>query len=335
MGSTHYFQRYSQKENLLTNNTLLLLQHFYKHDANRFEEFLRGLVDDAIDISVGPSFEQQISTGESRVDGQIRQKSFNLAIEAKPYGNVRASQLKRHLKGFNKNEENLLIVITKDSLSEHEKKEYKAQLNKVLSEVSFCAVTYEDIILGLNESVYDHELSLQEILDDYEEMCQQENVISTEKYTMLVVSTGRSHQENLKYNIYYDPLDRSHNKNFKYLGLYKDKAIRAVGEVQTIVGCDLIDGKLVPTRNESRFSKLPEEQKNSIRGIINEVDRADIGKDHKFFLVDNFYQMDYKKSEAGGVIRSNRYMHLKDEEGFEVEMGGQELADLLDGREWS
>ena len=335
MGSTHYFQRYSQKENLLTNNTLLLLQHFYKHDANRFEEFLRGLVENTIDISVGPSFEQQINTGESVVDGQIRQKSFNLVIEAKPHGNLRSSQLKKHLRGFKEHENNLLMVITKDSLSEHEEEEYQYQLNKVSSKVNFCAVTYEDIILELNESVYDHELALQEILDDYEEMCQEESVISTEKYTMLVVSTGDSHDENLKYNIYYDPLGRSHNKNFRYLGLYKDKAIRAVGEVQTIVGCDLVDGQLVPTRNESRFSKLSKEQKNSIKGIIDEVDRANIGRDHKFFLVDNFYQMDFKKSEAGGVIRSNRYMHLNDEEGFEIDMDSKELAALLDGREWS
>lgn len=44
MSNLHYFHRYSQKENVVTNNTLLLLSRLYAHNALYFEAFLADLL---------------------------------------------------------------------------------------------------------------------------------------------------------------------------------------------------------------------------------------------------------------------------------------------------
>ncbi len=41
MSEIHYFQRYSQKENVITNNTLLLFSRLYNHSPQKFNLFLK------------------------------------------------------------------------------------------------------------------------------------------------------------------------------------------------------------------------------------------------------------------------------------------------------
>jgi len=41
MSTIHYFQRYSQKENMVTNNTMLLFSRLYHHSTNQFNQFLK------------------------------------------------------------------------------------------------------------------------------------------------------------------------------------------------------------------------------------------------------------------------------------------------------
>ena len=40
MSSVHYFQRYSQPENVVTNNTLLLLSQLYNYSPKKFSEMI-------------------------------------------------------------------------------------------------------------------------------------------------------------------------------------------------------------------------------------------------------------------------------------------------------
>ena len=58
MSDIHFFQRYSQKENVITNNTLRLFAQLYSDSPSRLADFLEGLVD-GLSIDVGVSMEQQ------------------------------------------------------------------------------------------------------------------------------------------------------------------------------------------------------------------------------------------------------------------------------------
>ena len=340
MGTTHYFQQYSQPENWLTNSTLLLFQYLYNHDSKRFEDFLEGLIglEDNISVSIGPDFEQQVRGKSSIPDAHIHQKGFSIIIEAKPHGNLEERQLLDHVEAFKNNDEKILLALTKDAESEADsrliKKKIKERYPQKSASINFANVTYEEIILNFEEVLHDHELTMKEIIADYDSLCQEKGVISLEKYRMLVVPTGDSYKENRKHNIYYDPIDRTHTKNFKYLGLYKNKTISGIGEVKHIVACNLNDGKLTAEEGyEEEFDKLSKKEEKSIIEIIEDTDYYDLSEGKKFFVVDKFYETNYKKISHGG-LRAKKYMIFKEMDRFEVEMSSKNLANLLNGQTW-
>jgi len=103
MSRVHYFQRYSQKENVVTNNTLLLFSRLYNHSPTRFEDFLNALSGDGnLTFDVGMQFAQQEGNTKrnSVPDGLITQKSIKVVIETKLHGNYGLSQLSNHLESF-------------------------------------------------------------------------------------------------------------------------------------------------------------------------------------------------------------------------------------------
>ena len=55
MRSIHYFPRYSQRENTVTNNTLLLLLRLMEASRIKFEEFITRLAGDA-DLEFSPQW---------------------------------------------------------------------------------------------------------------------------------------------------------------------------------------------------------------------------------------------------------------------------------------
>ena len=113
MGSIHYFQRYSQKENVLTNNTLLLFSRLYQHSPISFQNFLNDLLD--LDVDAGISFSQQIKGQGSVPDGSLTQTSFRIIVETKLHENFSVGQLKGHLQ---------------DALASLEAQEAKLKANK-------------------------------------------------------------------------------------------------------------------------------------------------------------------------------------------------------------
>lgn len=58
MSRVSYFQRFSQRENHATNNTLLLLRHLYQSSPFKIGRVLTSLVE--AELSIGLMFEQQI-----------------------------------------------------------------------------------------------------------------------------------------------------------------------------------------------------------------------------------------------------------------------------------
>ena len=85
MNTIHYFQRYSQRENVVTNNTLLLFSRLYTHNPYSFGGFINECLD--APLGVGVSFVQQkrASSKGSVPDGLISQSSFKIVIETKLY----------------------------------------------------------------------------------------------------------------------------------------------------------------------------------------------------------------------------------------------------------
>jgi hypothetical protein len=117
MGEIHYFPRYSQPENVVTNNTLLLLLRLHEYNRLKFERFLEAICADQ-EVQLASSwlqFRQQKTTGKSIVDGFIAQESVKIAVETKLTEGFDATQLKNHLALFEAEQNKLLILL--DSLS--------------------------------------------------------------------------------------------------------------------------------------------------------------------------------------------------------------------------
>jgi len=149
--------------------------------------------------------------------------------------------------------------------------------------------------------------------------------------TLLAFASGVSFDENVQYNIYYDPIDRNHSKPFKYIGLYAHGSICRVGSLNKIVYCDYdeVRDMLISTNNYN-IASLSEDEKNRIKGIIKNTDYYDLSKATKFFLVDKFYETNFDSPSF--PIRAKEYFWLNEIEGFKEGMTAEEVAKLLVGK---
>ena len=305
MSKVHYFQRYSQRENVATNNTLLLISRLYAHDPSYLEAFLNDLVETGT-LGVGPSFIQQAThEGASVPDAVIEQKSFKLVVEVKHHTEPTVEQLEEHLKAFGDEETQVLMLITRKEQS----KAFKEELgDKVKSfnlanskgVVDIC-VTFEQLIVSFGSTLADHDYEMQELLEDYESFCFEEDLLPREDRWMRAVACGQTLEDNFELNLYYQPIGRS-SREHRYLGVYKNKRVQGVGEVVNVVAADLSDEGIEihgPADRERQPS--PEQRKDIQKAIYNARERHgyDIATGHKFYLVDKFHKTDYRKESSG------------------------------------
>lgn len=338
MSTLHYFQRYSQKENWLTNSTLLLLRHFYIYDYKKFEKFINEL-DPQIEIQVGPVFNQQIRGKSSVPDGSIIQKPFNILIEAKKGGGLDERQLLGHVDEFQSDSDNILVALTKNSKSESKENKLKTKIANHTDDnvnVTTVFITYEELYKSIRKLLQEYDKEMIELLEDYASMCKREKVFNPGNHTMMAVSCGDSYKENINYSIYYDPIERNHKIPFAYMGIYLNKAIRQIGKVEKVVACNLVEDKLKCSDEDYRkdFDSLTNEEIDRIKGIIRDTAVYNIKKGKKFFILSDLTKTNYKKEKDSAAILSKRYFNLKNIDGFEEEMSAKKTAELLDGQEW-
>ena len=76
----HYFQRYHEKENVATANTMLLLSRLYSYSSDKFFRVLR--LEYSLD-SFNPEivFTLQEKSEESIPDATITQESFKIVVD--------------------------------------------------------------------------------------------------------------------------------------------------------------------------------------------------------------------------------------------------------------
>ena len=335
MSLIHYFPRYNQKENQVTNNTQLLLSRLYYHSPLKFEKILNEILTDEIfNLNVGVNFSQQNKGHNSIPDGSISQESFQILIETKTSSGFSANQLIRHLSGFDKQYSDKILL----ALSPYDVPvEVITKVNRHIKSgdpkrIRFTATTFAQIIAAVRNNISEYETEISEVLNDFEEYCIESKLVNYhESSTLLAFSTSRSHKENKKYNLYYDPATRNNNHKFTYLGLYRNKKIYAIGKYSKTVYCDLYEGKLVPTRGETL--DITDDEYQRIKDIIEETDYYDLRYGNKFTLVDEFIKTEFKKDSPYGM-RQKQYFFLKNYTDKAAEMSTEEIAEFLKKKTW-
>jgi hypothetical protein len=330
MKTLYYFQRYSQRENWATNNTLLLLSRLYQFNRIKFQNAIKEILGQGIELNIGIQFSQQSKNKDSVPDGIIEQSSFKIVIETKLADNFTADQLIRHLSSFkDKNETQILLAITKHDTPTSIIEEVNAYLKSKSSNIKFASTSFIGIANAVRQSLQDYDVEMLEIVEEFVSFCEENGLINQKNSTLLALTTGMSIDMNLKYNVYYDPATRNHNLPFKYIGLYNDKNIQAVGEVKKIVECDLVKGKLEIKNDVS----INADERKRIQGVIEETNYYDLTKDNKFFLIEEFHPTSFKKISHSSM-RAKKYFFLHDIDGYRKDMDAAQIAMLLNGKTW-
>lgn len=289
----HYFQRYSSRENWVTNATLLLLSRINYYNPRYFQAAINIVLGDTIEISTSVEFKQQQGGhgNTNIIDGLITQQSFAIAIETKLYDNQDTNQLIRHLESLRgKADVKVLLALSvndaDDSVLEQIRKEIKE--GDYDPSIKLASTTYQAIINAIQGVISPSDLEIQEILDDYVALCDEHNLLNIRTRTMLAVPVSKSFDTNTAQNIYYHAAGRRYNRPFTFIGFYMYKSLRAVGRVTLSVVANLVEGELVVPNGHP--PELTKEQERRIITTIESTDYYSLHTGMKFYLLQDLVE---------------------------------------------
>lgn len=336
MSSIHYFQRYSQPENVATNNTLLLFSRLYQHSPNKFKGFLNDLLDDT-DLQAGVLFNQQEKGSASVPDGIVSQTSFKVIIETKMHQGFSISQLGGHLNNFGKEEFQILLslspLLPDFNLQQQISKEVKDYNDSNSKTIRYIPTTFQQIVEKFNNIIEDRDYELIDIIDDYEDYCLTSGLITDIEYRMRVVTCGWTLQENFQFNLYYDPATRGYSEH-TYLGIYSDKSVRGIGKIENIIVADLLpNGQLHVLKSTKPLTKRQEQNIIAVIPFAFQNNGYQIATGHKFFCVEQFYETDFSKTTKY-PLQGTKFFNLKTELQIDNLPATEEIAELLKTKTW-
>lgn len=297
MTQVTYFPRYSQKENHVTNNTLLLLRHLYEFNRRKFANFLGELGNDANDIAerLGLQFKQQQAMGAGVADGFITQESIKIIIESKLNGNAfDRKQLLRYLPAFDhsRGSGGQLLMLLSPGDPDVDTTDFR---------VPVIHTTFQQILTAAKTCLSEHDEEMIAIVDDFEQFCSDEGLLPT----VFVPPCGQSIEYNRKYRLYFCP-ERRFVRKAAFLGIYAKKSVRLIGQIEKIVTCTRID----PDRGEVESDSIvTDDEKKRIVGATR--DWGSNLNNHKFYLCDEMPETDFRKKSKGGLLK-HRYFDLRE-----------------------
>ena len=336
----HYFQRYYAKENVETANTMLMLSRLYQYNADKFFSMLKLLIlgeDENPEIT----FDLQVIGDQSVPDAVISQKSFKIVVETKLHNQFDKKQLMNHLSQFGA--ENMKVLMTldprpmndklKDEL-EHDLKQYNNENRiRLVSPIKHVNLTFEQLVEAMEESIDERDTEIAAILDDFRKYCFEEKLIPDGYKYMRAVVAGTTFDDNMELNLFYDQESRK-SSDHGYIGLYKNKSVRAIGKLKKTIIAVETDGKM-----SYKAEKGEDPTQEEIDRINEAVRRADgYGYNlhtvsHRYFMVDKFYPIDFRKSSKNPIQKS-KFFNLAEMFHYKTIPETAKIASDLNGRSW-
>jgi len=326
------FSGYSQKENRLTNYTLLILKLLYEYNYTKFEKVLNMLTDDALGETVGVQFNQQEKKEKSVPDGLIKQKAFTLYIEVKNWDWFYNSQLLKHLDSLYEREsgKKALIAITSE-FSEKEKGKFdlinKECVKKYKDSISFSSKTFEELLDAIF-SVAPFDESFQALLDEYTEYLDSNRLLPDWQFKLDVVNCGKYPEEVTSANAYFG-LTRGgaySHKRCKYFGMYKNKRVEKVADIQAVIDVESDNTAQILWKNVD----INDDEILERAVKLNNKYRPKVDVGIKVILLGELHDTDFKKTTKGGMFHHKLYFDIRT-----LEVGNaKELAEALNGKTW-
>ncbi|MBP3805708.1 MAG: hypothetical protein J6I76_17775 [Oribacterium sp.] len=333
----HYFQRYHTKENVATANTMLLLSRLYQYSSDKFFRFLKSeYFSDQFEPEL--SFTLQEKSVDSVPDATITQESFKIVVETKMSDWFYSDQLMRHLHSFSDEKYKVMLTVAPEQMDEKKLSEVGKQIaeyNKNQTRpVVHINTTFERIAQSVQDVIDDRDYEMQDVIDDYLNYCYSDGLIPVAdswKY-MRSQLAGTTFDFNIMEDVYYDNADRGFRAH-DYLGLYKEKSVRAIGKICARILAVEVDGEL---QLEAEVGDITDERKEKIIRCIEDGDSH--GYDlhtikHRYFFVEKFYSMDYKKTSPRAPMGS-RIFNLAEVLGTDELPDTEKIAGMLSEKTW-
>ena len=328
----HYFQRFAQRENVATNNTMLLLQRLYYYSPNKFEKLLRKLLgDECEEFDIGIKWQTQLKCENSVPDAQIRQNSFNILVETKLERFFDMNQMERHIGSFD-GKDNYQIMLTLSPFDMEAEQKTKIDEIIKLKQVTVIHkhITFDELIQLIDNELDDNRDSeFYEILNDFEQYCSECYLLNNADNVLRVVPAGVSYEDNIKYNLYYDKKENGYVPH-SFIGLYKDKAVRQVGKIKYVIDVEIENDEVVKSSQE-----MPDEVRNNILEAVKKAKEYgyNIESGHRFFIVDKFYETNFEKVSKFGIMGKRKFF-IDSIIGRKAK-NAEELAELLKDKHWN
>ncbi len=295
----HYFQRYHEKENVATANTMLLLSRLYSYSSDKFFRFLKSQY---FFDSFNPEiiFTLQEKSVDSIPDATITQESFKIVVETKMSDWFYEDQLLRHLSSFNDEKYKVMITLAPEHMSDKKKSAFEQKLKeynmKQAHPVIHINTTFEELANAIGDVLDDRDYEIQDVLDDYLNYCYTDGLIPISdswKYMRMQLA-GATLDFNISERVYYEKAERGFRAH-DILGLYKNKSVRAVGKIiARITAVETEQG----VKYNAEFGELTEERKAVIEKAMADGDSRGYNLRtivHRYFFVEEFYETDFKK----------------------------------------
>lgn len=331
----HYFQRYHEKENVATANTMLLFSRLYSYSSGKFFRFLKSeFFSDSFEPEI--VFNLQEKSEDSIPDATITQESFKIVVETKMSDWFYLDQLVRHLKSFKDEKYKVMITLAPELMKIEKKNEFEEHLRKYNATQTYPVMhintTFEKIIDAIKDVIDDRDYEMQEVLDDYLNYCYKDKliIVSDSWKRMRVQLAGTTFDFNVNENLYYDSIDRGFSAH-DYLGLYKEKSVRTIGKIIAIITAVSTEDGLV---YNAELGEITEERKQQIaRAIVDGKNYGYILDNTRYFFIDKFYETDFKKITPRAPMGSRVFdltQILETDQLPEIEA----IADILKTKTW-
>lgn len=333
MSRISYFQRFSQRENHATNNTLLLLRYFSEEAPTKLQQVLTSWIDAPIEI--GLRFEQQIRGKGSVPDGLIKQSALEVYLETKHGNGIWLDQIVRHAAGISAKiagEKTLLLIgLTRENLSDAENQKLKNAVKPY--GLTYRGLTFTSILDDLRAVCASHEDAMLRILEDYQGYLESENLLDSRQSKMVAFLCGVTYAENIRYSLYYEPASRNCKMGMAYVGAYKNKIISAIGKVLAIA-VFRFENKLIKSV-ALEYGNVSESQRENLLECVNETDYYNLGQeDLRVYFLDKYIPTNFQKTSPSGMM-GHRYFDLSeilDTNLLDANTETAEVAKLLNGK---
>ena len=337
MMNIHYFQRYHNKENVVTANTMLLLSRLYNYSSDKFYRLLKTYF-------FGESFEPEISfalqerSDESVPDAAILQPSFKIIVETKLHNQFSLDQLEHHMGSFR--DERYCVLFTLDPKPMQEKMLEKVEemiaqhnLSSGKTLISHKNMTFEMLIDAVQEELDERDYEMKDILEDYRAFCTSEQLLPDDWKWMRVRLAGTTFEWNMRHGVYYDSIEHGFSGH-AYIGLYSQKSVRAIGKISRIVTYEMRNGREIIHCELPQDDDVPLEVKNVIHASIEDGKRYGYDLNNtRFFFVERFYQTDFQKITPKAPMGA-RIFDLSKILGTEVLPDTERIAEQLKSKTW-